>query len=63
MSAKYTGLGQLEGKFGVPAREYLTARDFGGNLYLKTYSLRPLCAPNYRKPVLYWTTSTREKHV
>ena len=29
MSAKYTRLGQLKGKFGVPAREYLTARDFG----------------------------------
>ena len=28
MSAKYTRLGQLEAKFGVPAREYLTARDF-----------------------------------
>ena len=27
MSAKDTRLGQLEGKFGVPAREYLTARD------------------------------------
>ena len=31
MSAKYTKLGQLKGKFGVPAREYLTARDYGGN--------------------------------
>ena len=31
MSAKYTRLGQLEGRFGVPAREYLTAHDFGGN--------------------------------
>ena len=28
MSAKYTRLGQLEAKFGFPAREYLTARDF-----------------------------------
>ena len=34
MSANYTRLGQLEGKFGVPAREYLTARDFGGDFYL-----------------------------
>ena len=31
MSARYTRLGQLEGKFGVPGREYLTASDFGGN--------------------------------
>ena len=31
MSARYTKLGQLEGKFGFPAREYLTAHDFGGN--------------------------------
>ena len=29
MSAEYTRVGQLEGKFRVPAREYLTARDFG----------------------------------
>ena len=28
MSAKYARLGQLEGKFGISAREYLTARDF-----------------------------------
>ena len=35
MSAKYTRLGQLKGKFGVSVREYLTARDFGGNFYLK----------------------------
>ena len=35
MSAKYTRLGQLEGIFGVPAREYLTAPDFGGNVYLR----------------------------
>ena len=35
MSAKYTRLGQLKGKFGVPAREYLTARDFGENFYLR----------------------------
>ena len=28
MSAKYTRLGQLKGKSGVPAREYFTARDF-----------------------------------
>ena len=28
MSAKYTKLGQLKGKFGVPAKEYLTACDF-----------------------------------
>ena len=35
MSAKYTKLGQLEGKFGVLASEYLTARNFGGNLYLR----------------------------
>ena len=27
MSAKYDKLGQLIGKFGVPARQYLTARD------------------------------------
>ena len=33
MSAKYTRLGQLKAKFGVPAREYLTARDIGGNFY------------------------------
>ena len=32
MSAKHTRLGQLEGNF---AREYLTARDFGGNFYLR----------------------------
>ena len=37
MSAKYTRLGQLKGKFGVPEREYLTARDFGGNFYLRKY--------------------------
>ena len=30
MSAKYTRLGQLEAKLGVHAREYLTAREFGG---------------------------------
>ena len=35
MSAKYTRLGQVEGKFGVPVREYLTACDFGGNFYLR----------------------------
>ena len=35
MSAKSTRLGQLEGKFGVPGRDYLTARDFGGNFYLR----------------------------
>ena len=40
MSARYTSLGQLEGKFGVPAREYLTARDFGGNF---TYERRSTC--------------------
>ena len=33
-------LGQLEGKFGVPAREYLAARDFGGNF---TYESRSTC--------------------
>ena len=33
MSAKYPRLGQLKAKFGVPAREYLIARDFGGNFY------------------------------
>ena len=35
MSAIYTRLGQLKGKFGVHAREYLTARDFGGIFYLR----------------------------
>ena len=40
MSAKYTELGQLKGKFGVPAREYLTACDFGGNF---TYESRSTC--------------------
>ena len=35
MSAEYTRLGQLNGKFGVPARMCLTAPDFGGNLYLR----------------------------
>ena len=40
MPAKYTRLGQLKGKFGVPAREYLTARDFGGNF---TYESRSTC--------------------
>ena len=40
MSAKYTRLGQLKAKFGVPAREYLTARDFGGNF---TYESRSTC--------------------
>ena len=35
MSAKYTRLGQLEGEFGVPAREYHTAGDFGGIFYLR----------------------------
>ena len=40
MSAKYTGLGQLKGKFGLTAREYLTARDFGGNF---SYESRPTC--------------------
>ena len=35
MSAKYTRLGQLKGKFGVTAREYFTESDFGGNLYLR----------------------------
>ena len=37
MSAKYTRLGQLEGKFGVPAREYLTACDFDGKLINFSY--------------------------
>ena len=40
MSAKYPRLGQLKAKFGVPAREYLTARDFGGNF---TYESRSIC--------------------
>ena len=40
MSAKYTRLGQLKGKFVVPAREYLTARDFAGNF---TYEIRSTC--------------------
>ena len=40
MSAKYTRLGQLKGKFGVPARENLTAHDFGGNF---TYESGPTC--------------------
>ena len=40
MSAKYTRLGQLEGTFRVPAREYLTASDFGGNF---TYESRSTC--------------------
>ena len=40
MSAKYTRLGQLEGKFGVPAREYLTASGFDGNF---TYESRSTC--------------------
>ena len=40
MSAEYTRLGQLEAKFGVPAREYLTARDFGGNF---TYESKSTC--------------------
>ena len=31
MSARYTRLGQLEGKFRVLSREYLTARDLGRN--------------------------------
>ena len=39
MSAKYTRLGQLDGKFGVHAREYLAAHDFGGNLTYKIYML------------------------
>ena len=38
MSSKCTRLGQLEGKFGVPAREYLTARDFRGNFTYETRS-------------------------
>ena len=38
MSAKHTRLGQLEGKFGVPAREYLTERDFGGNFIYESMS-------------------------
>ena len=38
MSAKYTRLGQLEGKFGVPAREYLIARNFFGNFTYKSRS-------------------------
>ena len=40
MSAKYTRVGQLEGKLGVPAREYLTARYFDGNF---TYESRSTC--------------------
>ena len=40
MSAKYTKLVQLKGKFGVPAREYPTACDFGGNF---TYESRSTC--------------------
>ena len=40
MSAKYTRLGQLKGAFGVPAKEYLTACDFGGNF---TYESRSRC--------------------
>ena len=40
MSAKYTKLGQLKGKCGVLAREYLTACDFGGNF---TYESRSTC--------------------
>ena len=40
MCAKYTRLGQLKGKFGVPAREYLTARDFARNF---TYESRSTC--------------------
>ena len=40
MSAKYTRLGQLKGEFGVPAREYLTARNFGGDF---TYESRSTC--------------------
>ena len=44
MSAKYTRLGQLEDKFGVPAREYLTSLDFGGNLTTKVgQHVCPLC--------------------
>ena len=39
MSVKYTRLGQLEGKFGVPAREYFTARDFGGNFTSESRSM------------------------
>ena len=42
MFAKYTRLGQLEGKFGVPTREYHTARDFGGNF---TYESRLTACP------------------
>ena len=38
MSAKYTRLRQLDSKFGVPVREYLTARDFGGNFYQESRS-------------------------
>ena len=40
MSAIFTRLGQLEAKFGFPAREYHTARDFGGNF---TYESRSRC--------------------
>ena len=40
MSAKYTRLGQLKGKFGVTAKEYLTARNFAGNF---TYEIRSTC--------------------
>ena len=40
MSAKSTRLGQLKGKFGVSVREYLTARDFGGDF---TFESRSTC--------------------
>ena len=39
MSAKCTRVGQLKGKFGVSAREYLTARDFGGNFTYESRSM------------------------
>ena len=38
MSAIYTRLGKLVGKFGVPARYYLTAHTFGRNFTYKSSS-------------------------
>ena len=40
MYAKYTRLGQLEEKSGVSARQYLTARNFGGNVTYESRSTR-----------------------
>ena len=56
MSAEYTRLGQLEGEFGVPAREYLTARDFGGHFTYEKF-------PSKSRAVRYSLAGTPSKQL